>query len=193
MSPIDNGATSTVDSRMLLLGSWVTPRMGEEAGEPNVRVASLVSLAPGNLRALTAGNGRLLPFHHGRWRCCEDCKGCRCRPRGGRAGSLRRGPSSRALNPVRGPQIFFTICTMSSSSSKCSLPTRWGRCLALDPHTSAYLNCFNMPCEGDELPNHQTVERDVSKSRGNHRVNPRFLQIVTVTRHRSIVTRALPS
>ena len=42
-------------------------------------------------------------------------------------------------------QTFLTIWTMSSSCKTCSLPTFWGRCFTLVPHTSAYLNCFKMP------------------------------------------------
>lgn len=42
-------------------------------------------------------------------------------------------------------QIFLTICTMSSSCRRWSLPTFWGLCLTEVPHTSAYLNCLMMP------------------------------------------------
>lgn len=38
------------------------------------------------------------------------------------------------------PLYFATMLTTSSSATTCPNPTRCGTCLALAPHTNAYLN-----------------------------------------------------
>ena len=92
-------------------------------------------------------------------------------------------------------QTFLTIWTMSSSCKRtsgrkseatsgdigrqgdigrhqahtcniCSLPTRWGRCFALAPHTSAYLNCLIIAlC--NLLQKYSTVQRSLGMTTGS--------------------------